>query len=183
MVEHPEKLQIIHWPDARLKRKSTRVEPSEFGETLRQVIARMFVLMREDHGVGLAAPQVGVLKRLFVMNHSGKEGDDRVYINPVFSDADGNERGEEGCLSLPGIKAEVLRDYKLTITAQDPDGNAFTETTEGYIARVWQHELDHLNGTLLIDRMGPVARMQCRRKLKALEEKFAKSLGLSKVAK
>jgi peptide deformylase len=159
------------------------VLPEEFGPGLQAFVDRLLVLMREDGGVGLAAPQVGVLKRVFVMNHTGKEGDDRVYINPVLADPEGTERGEEGCLSLPGIRAEVIRDYKLTITAQDVSGKPIKETAEGYLARVWQHEFDHLNGTLLLDRMGPVARMQCRKKVRELEEKFAKSLGLKTVRK
>lgn len=176
----PEELAIIHYPDPRLRKRAEEVKPEEFGEPLEKVVARMFDLMREDKGVGLAAPQVGVLKRIFVMNHTGKEGDDRVYINPRLADPDGTEKGEEGCLSLPGIRADILRDYKITIIAQDLKGAEFTQTAEGYMARVWQHEFDHLNGTLLLDRMGPVARMQCRKKVKELEEKFAASLGLKK---
>jgi peptide deformylase len=172
MVENVETLKVIHWPDPRLKKPALPVKPDEFGEGLRALISRMFILMREDKGVGLAAPQVGVLKRVFVINPTGKEGDDQVYINPLLSDPEGSESGEEGCLSIPGVKAEILRDLKLTITAQDLDGKTFTQTEEGYVARIWQHEFDHLNGTLLIDRMGAVARMQARKKLRDLEEKW-----------
>lgn len=183
MVENPETLKIIHWPDPRLKKVAVPVLPEEFGPKLVAVTERMFELMRKDSGVGLAAPQVGLVKRLFVVNHSGKEGDDRVYINPVLSDPAGSERGEEGCLSLPNIRAEILRDLGLTITAQDVTGNTFTERAAGFLARVWQHEFDHLNGTLLLDRMGPVARMQCKKKVRDLEEKFNKSLGLKAAKK
>lgn len=179
MLPSPESLRIIHFPDPRLRKRADEVTPEEFGPALNAIVARMFELMREDKGVGLAAPQVGVLKRLFVMNHTGEPGDDRVYINPELTDPEGSERDEEGCLSLPGIRAKILRDFKITVSAQGLDGKPFTETAEGYMARVWQHEHDHLNGTLLIDRMGPVARMQCRKKLKGLEAKFAKSLGLA----
>lgn len=183
MFDNPESLQIIHFPDPRLKKQAQPVLQSEFGPALKAVVDRMFTLMRQDNGVGLAAPQVGLLKRLFVMNHTGKEGDDRVYINPTLSDPEGHDKGEEGCLSLPGIRADILRDLALTITAQDVDGKTFTERAEGYQARVWQHEFDHLNGTLLLDRMGPVARMQCRKKVKELEEKFAKAIGLKPALK
>lgn len=183
MVETPETLKIIHWPDPRLKKVATPVQPDEFGQDLKTLTDKMFALMRQDSGVGLAAPQVGVLKRLFIVNHSGKEGDDRVYVNPTLADPDGKEVAEEGCLSLPGIRADILRDFALTITAQDLNGKTFTETAEGYLARVWQHENDHLNGTLLLDRMGPVARMQCKKKVRELEEKFAKSLGLKSLKK
>jgi len=178
MVPHVDQLKIIHFPDPRLQKKAERVLPEEFGPGLKAFVERLLLLMREDKGVGLAAPQVGVLKRVFVINESGKDGDDRVYVNPVLSDPEGTEKDEEGCLSLPGIRADVVRDFKLTISAQDAEGKEFTETAEGYAARVWQHEYDHLVGTLLIDRMGPVARMQCRKKLRELEAKFAKSIGL-----
>ncbi|MFN4243154.1 MAG: peptide deformylase [Tepidisphaerales bacterium] len=172
----PESLHIIHFPDPRLRKRADDVLPEEFGPQLTAIVQRLFELMRQDRGVGLAAPQVGWLKRLFVMNHSGKPEDDRVYINPTLTDPEGTETDEEGCLSLPGIRANIARDFKITVTAQDLTGRSFTETAEGYVARVWQHEYDHLNGTLLIDRMGPVARMQCRKKLKELEEKFLRSL-------
>lgn len=179
MLPLPETLRIIHFPDPRLRKRADEVLAEEFGPALRSIVARMFELMREDKGVGLAAPQVGWLKRVFVMNHSGRPEDDRVYINPTLSDPDGSEADEEGCLSLPGIRARIVRDFRITVTAQDLDGRAFTETAEGYVARVWQHEYDHLNGTLLIDRMGPVARMQCRKKLKELEANFLRSIKLS----
>lgn len=180
MVENVESLKVIHWPDPRLKKMAQEVKPGEFGEGLRALVNRMLTLMREDKGVGLAAPQVGVLKRVFVINPTGKEGDDRVYINPLLSDPEGTESGEEGCLSIPGVKADILRDLKLTITAQDLDGKTFTQTEEGYVARIWQHEFDHLNGTLLIDRMGAVARMQNRKKLKSLEDKYESKAAPSK---
>jgi peptide deformylase len=172
MVPNVQQLKIITYPDPRLRKVAAEVAKEEFGEELRDFVSRMFELMREDGGVGLAAPQVGVLKRIFVMNHTGKEGDDRVYINPILSDPEDSEKGEEGCLSLPGIRADILRDFRLTCAALDINGNPFTETDEGYRARVWQHEFDHLNGALLLDRMGPVARMAHRKKIKELEAKF-----------
>jgi peptide deformylase len=178
MIPVPDPLQIVLFPDPRLRKHATDVAPDEFGPELAALVGRMFELMRGDKGVGLAAPQVGVPRRLFVMNHTGKPEDDRIYVNPVLTDPDGLEKGEEGCLSLPNIRAEILRDLSITIAAQDLDGKHFTQTAEGYMARVWQHEFDHLNGVLILDRMGPVARMQCRKKVKELEAKFAKSLGL-----
>lgn len=180
MISAPDPLTIVHFPDPRLRKQAEDVLPEEFGPPLLELVNRMFELMRQDKGVGLAAPQVGVSKRLFVMNHSGKPEDDRVYVNPVLTDPAGLEKGEEGCLSLPGIRADILRDLSITIAAQDLEGKHFTQTAEGYMARVWQHEFDHLNGVLILDRMGPVARMQCRKKVKELEAKFAKSMGLKK---
>ena len=165
-----EDLQIIQYPDPRLKKVSVTVE--KFDESLKALAARMFQLMREARGVGLAAPQVGQNVRMFVMNHTGEAADDRVYVNPELTEAEGSEEAEEGCLSLPGINVRVVRDKKMRIQARDLEGNAIDQTETGYIARVWQHEFDHLNGTLITDRMGPVAKMAARKTLRELEEKY-----------
>jgi peptide deformylase len=165
-----EELKIILYPDPRLKKVSTRI--STFDASLKALAARMFELMREAKGVGLAAPQVGLNIRLFVMNATGEPPDNRVYVNPELSDGEGDEEDEEGCLSLPEIHTNVVRFKQMRMKAQDLEGNAFEEVAEGFIPRVWQHEFDHLNGTLLIDRMGAVARMAARRTLKDLEERF-----------
>jgi peptide deformylase len=164
-------LKIIHYPDPRLKKASRPVEA--FDENLRALAARMFVLMREAKGVGLAAPQVGENIRLFVMNHSGDAKDDRVYVNPELSDADGSEVAEEGCLSLPNVHVDVDRSKTMRIRARDLEGNPVEHVETGYLARIWQHEFDHLNGILLTDRMGAVAKMTHRRVLKELEETYA----------
>jgi peptide deformylase len=165
-----EQLKIILWPDPRLKKVSKPVET--FDASLKELADRMFQLMREAKGVGLAAPQVGRNIRLFVMNATGESQDDRVYVNPVLGDGNGEEDGEEGCLSLPDIRINVLRLKELRMQAQDLDGRPIEEAANGFVARIWQHEFDHLNGTLLLDRMGPVARMAARRTLKDLEERF-----------
>jgi peptide deformylase len=165
-----EDLQIIKYPDPRLRKMSAPVE--QIDQHLKDLATRMIGLMHESRGVGLAAPQVGENIRMFVMNPTGEEGQDRVYVNPVLSDADGEEEGEEGCLSLPNINAKVWRSKTLKMQAHDLDGNPIEEVATGYIARIWQHETDHLNGTMIIDRMGPVARLAARRALKELEQKW-----------
>jgi peptide deformylase len=165
-----EELKIVLWPDPRLKKASKSVET--FDASLKELAARMFELMREAKGVGLAAPQVGQNIRLFVMNPTGEPQDDRVYVNPLLTDGDGDEEAEEGCLSLPEIHTNVVRFKQMKLCAQDLDGNPIEETAEGFIPRIWQHEFDHLNGTLLLDRMGPVARMAARKALKELEERY-----------
>jgi peptide deformylase len=134
----------------------------------------MFQLMREHRGVGLAAPQVGENLRMFVMNHTGDPADDRVYVNPELSEAEGADEAEEGCLSLPGINAKIIRDKSMKMRAQDLEGAWFEQTASGYLARIWQHEFDHLNGTLIIDRMGAVAKIASKKALKELEEAHAK---------
>lgn len=162
-----ENLKIIHYPDPRLRRVAEPV--TEFGDDLQALAKRMFELMREEQGVGLAAPQVGVNLRLFVMNPTGKPEDDKVIVNPELFDADGNELGEEGCLSLPKIRANIERATELRLKAQDENGRPIEMELEDFDARVVQHEFDHLNGIMLIDRMGFTARMGIRRKLKELE--------------
>lgn len=164
-------LRVIYYPDPRLKKKSEPVKV--FDDALHRIASRMLELMREHKGVGLAAPQVGLNIRLFVVNATGKPEDDRIYINPVLSDADGDEEDEEGCLSLPDVNVVIRRPtQRLKMTAQDLNGQPFEEIGEGFITRVWQHENDHLNGVLITDRMGPVAKLAYRKKLKEMEEKF-----------
>ena len=168
-------LKIIFYPDPRLKKVSTPV--TAFDDNLKALATRMFELMRAHRGVGLAAPQVGLNLRVFVMNATGEPPDDRVYVNPVLSEADGSESAEEGCLSLPGLHVDVDRSKTLRIRAQDVDGKEIDQVETGYLARIWQHETDHLNGTLLTDRMGAVAKMTNRRLLKELEEDYAAEHG------
>jgi peptide deformylase len=164
-------LQVIYYPDPRLRKKSEPVKV--FDDQLRATAHRMLELMRQHEGVGLAAPQVGLNIRLFVVNATGKPEDDKIYVNPVLSDADGDEESEEGCLSLPEIKVSIRRPtVRVKMTAQDLDGQKFEEIGEGFITRIWQHENDHLNGVLITDRMGPVAKLAYRKKLKELEDRF-----------
>ena len=174
-------LRIIFYPDPRLKKVSTPV--TAFDDNLKALAARMFELMRESRGVGLAAPQVGLNLRMFVMNPTGEPDADRVYVNPVLSEAEGSETAEEGCLSLPGIHVDVERSKVLRIQAQDLEGKPIDQVETGYLARIWQHETDHLNGTMLTDRMGTVAKMTNRRILKELEEDYAAERGNGKKTK
>lgn len=165
-----EELTVIKYPDPRLRQVGKPV--TEFDERLKAFVARMFTLMRQHKGVGLAAPQVGIAHRLFVMNATGKPEDDRVYVNPELFDLTGSEEGEEGCLSLPEINAMIDRAKTLRIVAKDVEGNPIEQAETGYIARIWQHEFDHLNGVLITDRMGDVARMAHRKQLRELEKEF-----------
>jgi peptide deformylase len=166
-----EDLTIIHYPDPRLRKISEPVVV--FDDRLAALAAKMFELMRTHKGVGLAAPQVGENVRLFIANPTGELNDDRIYVNPILSEpAGGEEEGEEGCLSLPEINAKIMRNKTLRIDAQDLSGKAFTDIQSGYIARIWQHENDHLNGTMIIDRMGALAKMATKKKLKELEEAY-----------
>jgi len=164
-------LKIIRYPDPRLREVSTPVE--EIDDHVRRLADRMFALMLAAKGVGLAAPQVGVTVRLFVTSPTFQEQDRRVYVNPELISLDGQQEDEEGCLSFPGITSKIKRGHVATIRATNLDGQTFQETGEGLTARVFQHEMDHINGRLLIDRMGSVARLSHRRALADLEEQFA----------
>jgi peptide deformylase len=165
-------LRIIYWPDPRLKKKSEPV--TVFDEKLRDLSARMLDIMREFKGVGLAAPQVGLNIRLFVINPTGEPEDDKVYVNPVLSEPAGeNEEKEEGCLSIPEINVNIIRPTILKMQARDISGEPFEQTASGFVTRIWQHENDHLDGRLIIDRMTPVAKMTNRKQLKKLEDDYA----------
>src|SRR5690348_12502452 len=166
----PDDLKIIYYPDPRLKKISAPV--AEFDQSLKDLASQMFALMREEKGVGLAAPQVARNIRLFVMNATGNPEDDRVYVNPQLADAEGDEEGEEGCLSIPELRVKVPRSKSLRMTAVDLQGNPIEEKADGFVARIWQHETDHLNGVLLTDRMGPVAKIANRALLKDLEDRY-----------
>jgi peptide deformylase len=168
----PEPLKIICYPDPRLKKPSARI--TDFTPALKELADQMLALMRESKGVGLAAPQVGKNIRLFVMNATGNPEDDRVYVNPVLTEAEGNEEDEEGCLSIPELRVKVVRARKLRLEAQDLEGKPTVQAGEAFVARIWQHEADHLNGILLTDRMGAVAKIANRGLLRELEAKFKK---------
>ena len=164
----PEQLQIVLHPDPVLRRKAKPVEAID--ENIRQIARRMLHLMHEAPGVGLAAPQVGLELRMFVANATREAENDRVYINPVLSNPSREtEDYEEGCLSLPGINAEIRRPVGVTITAQDLNGETFTETDHELPARIWQHEYDHLDGVLILDRMTRLDKLANRKALKELE--------------
>jgi peptide deformylase len=131
----------------------------------------MLDLMHEAPGVGLAAPQVGLPIRLFVANATGEEEDDMVFINPVITvDGKATEDMEEGCLSLPGINASIRRPKAVTIEATDINGNRFIASSDDLPARIWQHENDHLDGVLIIDKMSPIDKMANRKAIKEMEE-------------
>lgn len=167
----PSKLMLVKYP-APILRKMARPVPAITPE-VRGVVARMIRLMHEEEGVGLAAPQVGLGWRLFVANWSRDEVSNRVFINPVLSDASPEaEDYSEGCLSLPGIRADIRRPVRITITAMDLEGKTFTETSSELPARIWQHETDHLDGRLIIDLMTSSAKQGAKRTLKYLEDEF-----------
>jgi peptide deformylase len=165
-----ENLTIVHYPDPALRKTCQPI--TGFGEDLAAFARRMLELMHAGRGIGLAAPQVGVLKRLFVMNHTGDPKDDMVFVNPEIRDMHGSREAEEGCLSLPEIYVQVRRATRCRIVAQDVEGNPINLEGEDLLCRVWQHETDHLNGILVLDRMGPSDKIATKKRLKELEAAY-----------
>jgi peptide deformylase len=165
--------QIVLHPDPVLRRKAASV--ARVDASVRSLVAEMFEVMAEEEGIGLAAPQVGESVRIFVTGErEGERPADRVearvFINPVLTSLEGElQPHDEGCLSLPGIRGMIRRPPKVTIEAMDLEGRPFTLTSDGFCARVWQHEFDHLEGVMIIDRMSTLDRIRVRRALKDLE--------------
>jgi peptide deformylase len=141
-------LEIRTFGDPVLKTRASPVET--FDDSLAHLTEEMLDTMRENDGVGLAANQVGRLKRVLV---ASVEDEDYVIVNPVLSDrAETTERGQEGCLSIPGINVEVDRPTAVTVTGQDASGEPLRIEAQDMLARVLQHEVDHLDGVLILDR-------------------------------
>ena len=167
-------LKIVQYPHPALRHVSKplkRVDPE-----LREMITQMFKLMYEAKGVGLAANQVDLPYRFFIVNlQSDPEprAKSMVFINPVLSRPKGSDEAEEGCLSLPGLYAQVKRSEKVTIDAYNLEGEPVHLEAEGLLARVLQHETDHINGKLFIDRLGTAAELEVRNVVQEFEIQFA----------
>ncbi|MDH7484371.1 MAG: peptide deformylase [Spirochaetales bacterium] len=146
---------IVTYGEPVLTQKAEDV--TSFGSELEQIVADMHAAMRLDHGIGLAAPQVGISKRIFIV---GLEDEPlRVFINPVITGmSKETSEYEEGCLSFPGLYFNVVRPAAVEIEAYDIKGKKFQIKADGLLARVIQHEYDHLEGILFIDRISPVKR-------------------------
>lgn len=139
--------QIVQYPDPILKREAKEV--TKFTERLHRLLDDMAETMYDAHGVGLAAPQVAILKRVMVVDVG--EGLHE-FVNPVIVEKSGEQiEPAEGCLSIPGLLGRVRRSQKIRVKAQDRNGNPFEIEAEGYFARAIQHEIDHLNGVLFLD--------------------------------
>jgi len=168
-------MQIVPYPHPALRWKSRDV--TRIDDTLRAVVSRMFDLMYESKGIGLAANQVGLPLRLFVVNVSGdpeKKDEEVVFINPVIRNRSGSAVGEEGCLSLPGLYADVSRPETIVVEAFDLDGQPFRVKIDDLPARVIQHENDHLDGVLFIDRIEETDLAQFVTKLNEFSSSFRK---------
>ena len=165
--------EVTLFPDPVLRKVALPVE--EFDQSLAHTVEAMFECMRASSGVGLAAPQVGLRRRILVLNPTGEPEDDLSLINVTITDRFGPESAfEEGCLSFPEIYGEVTRPESCRLTAQKVDGTAVELEVDGFTSRIIQHEYDHLEGVLLVDRMSPADKLRNRQALEALVEDYRK---------
>jgi peptide deformylase len=156
-------LEILEFPDERLRTVAKAVD--RFDADLGRLIDDMVETMYAAKGIGLAATQVNVHRRLLVLDVSEAQDSPRVYINPEIIESDGSETCEEGCLSVPGVYAEVSRAERVRVRAQDRDGSSFTEDLDGLHAVCLQHEMDHLEGKLFVDYLSTLKRRMVAKKL------------------
>lgn len=159
--------QILHYPDPRLRRRAEPV--AHVDARIRTVVDDMVETMYQAPGIGLAAPQIDVLKRIIVIDTSETKDDLHVFINPEIVSRDGEQTLEEGCLSVPGIYDNVTRAQRITVRALDREGQSFELEASGLLATCVQHEIDHLEGKLFVDYLSRLKQQRIRKKLQKQE--------------
>lgn len=167
--------KIVHYPDPIL---TTPAEPvTDFGPRLGDIVEEMFLTMYQERGVGLAAPQVGVSKRIFVVNCAEDQPPEGeiALINPEIVSAEGEQYGDEGCLSFPGLFAKKKRPMKVTMRAQNVTGEWFEVTGEGLLARALLHERDHLDGNIFVQDLEPVEFVKLRKDLEQMRREYKRA--------
>lgn len=164
-------LPIVYYPDPVLLTIGKPVQQEEFNDQLAATVERMFETMYDARGVGLAAPQVGISKRFFVMDVVDEEGKPQphTFINPEIVSIEGEQVGEEGCLSFPGLYQVVKREMRVIVRAQDVKGETFELDLKDLAARCVLHETDHCDGIVFLDRITPLKRELAKRKIKRLQ--------------
>ena len=166
-------MEIITYPDPILMRKAVPIE--EIDNKTCQIAQEMLDTMYDACGLGLAAPQIGLSKRLVVIDATGEKTGERVFINPQIIEERGETVEEEGCLSFPGVMGKVIRSQYVTVTAYNLKGEKLKIEAEGLLSRVWQHEIDHINGRLFIEMMTPASRIANKQKIKEFELAYQNS--------
>lgn len=166
-------MEIVQYPHPTLRYKSKPI--IRVDRELKALVREMFDLMYASKGIGLAANQVDLPIQLFVINLSGdpNEGEELVFVNPVLSSPKGSDEAEEGCLSIVGVNALVARPETIHVSAYDLSGNEISMTVDGMLAKVIQHETDHLEGVLFIDRLSESSMKQVDGELEEFEIDFA----------
>ena len=155
--------KILHYPDPRLRRKALPVDTVD--DETRTLIDDMAETMYQAPGMGLAAPQIDVSKRILIIDISEARNDLRVLVNPELLTQEGEQTMEEGCLSVPGVYEEVTRAEKVTVRALGRDGKPFELEADGLLATCVQHEIDHLDGKLFVDYLSRLKQQRVRKKL------------------
>lgn len=165
-------LTIVKYPDPVLLSVGRPIDAEDWENGLEKIVEQMFETMYDAGGVGLAAPQVGISKRFFVMDTHDPEGNrqPQVFINPQIIYVEGEQVGNEGCLSFPGLYQEVQREMRVVVRAQDIKGEEFEADLTELAARCVLHETDHCDGIVFIDRVTPLKRQFARRKIKRLQQ-------------
>jgi peptide deformylase len=165
-------LRIVHYPEPVLLTVGRPLGDSEFGPDFEKLVSDMFETMRDAGGVGLAAPQVGISKRFFVMDVPDEDGKSNplTFVNPEIVRVEGEQTGEEGCLSFPGLYQPVKRDMRVIISAQDVKGGRTEYDLTELSARCVLHETDHCDGIVFLDRMTALKRELAKRKIKRLQK-------------
>lgn len=160
------RLSLRYYGDPVLRKKAdpTAAPTAE----IQDLVESMFDCMYREAGVGLAAPQVGISSRVFVIDVPDDSGEriKRAFVNPVIVERSGTTVGEEGCLSIPGIRADVKRAARIVVEATDENGTPFRLAAEGLLSRAVQHETDHLDGVLFVDRLSAIKRKLLEGRLK-----------------
>jgi peptide deformylase len=156
-------LNILHYPDPRLRKSALPVETVD--DSVRTLVANMLETMYAAPGIGLAATQVNVRKRVVVMDISENKDQPRVFINPAILEREGGGEMEEGCLSVPGFYETVRRAERIRVSALDVEGEPFELEAHGLLAVCIQHEIDHLDGKLFVDYLSTLKRDRIRKKL------------------
>lgn len=160
--------EIVVYPDERLRKPTTEVV--DFNDDLRTLVADMFETMYDDNGIGLAAPQIGISKKIVVVHIEGETSDTNygpyVFINPKIVSKEGTTTCQEGCLSVPEVYADVTRAERVVLEAQNEFGELKTYNADGLFAVCIQHELDHLDGRLFIDHLSSYKREKLLKELK-----------------
>jgi peptide deformylase len=165
-------LKIVHYPEPVLLTVGKPVAAEDFDQDIGQIVSSMFETMYEAGGVGLAAPQVGISKRFFVMDVPDEEGQSNklAFINPEVISVEGEQIGDEGCLSFPGLYQVVKREMRVIVRAQDLKGETFELDLKDLAARCVLHETDHCDGIVFLDRMTVLKREMAKRKIKRLQK-------------
>jgi peptide deformylase len=175
-------MKIVFYPHPALRAKARPL--TAIDAKVHEHAARMLELMYEHKGLGLAATQVALPYRLLVMNLTGdptKRDQESVHINPVILERKGSVEDEEGCLSLPGLYAKVRRAKTVKVQSYNLKGELVEQTVHDLAARCWQHEVDHLDGVLFIDKMGTIARLTTRGALREFEREYQRAQGRGEI--